>query len=455
MPGLTRRTTRLLRMVGNKQHATDEDHETASGLPSPPATSSAGTSLLDSKLTDRASYDVEDYTRSPISSDEETEAIRQLKEGSELQLLSIENSVEASNTKVGSSGRTKRKAEDSDSDEQLFSGLSRGSETKHSGSSQNVTGPRLKRLTYGSSQGRASQTRAPAKPAFKKSKAMVEVKTPARKQAAFRIANNADVFQFAAENDESHRFDFSRSSSILSSSPPSPPDVLDMTDLSQAPKAITNPKERCPVCGADVDILLRQEYEDQFQTRSELNVRRQQAFCRFHMRHDAREQWRVRRYPEIDWARLDLRMHKRHARLRRIISGGIRSTYRQELAQQIADRATKSAAQRAEDRTSDTSAGYYGPRGQRMMMKDIVSHLAESLREASKSDDLMMAAGTNAGLAGFVQRVLVPEMATDLIMEDMKVGRGKAGVVLAESKELGEILNDEERDVVVDEGVIA
>lgn len=391
MPPLARtKAKRLLRTVGNKQHATDDDHA-SNGLRTPPATSST----VDSMPTAPRDSLEEDYTRSPDSSDAEA--------------TDVPLRVTATSKRAGDNLHTqreksfKRPAEVNDTDD-LF------------GSSQAAKRPRFKRITYGSSQARSSQRGSAPKPTV--------IQDPTPRAAAFKTAKNADVFEFNS----------SPSSSLLSS-PPSSPEILDMTDIE------TSLQVHCPVCEAKVDLLIKQEYEDLFKTTTgerELNIRRQHAFCRYHTQHDARQLWRTRRYPVIDWATLEQRMQRKHARLKKIIGGQVNSTYRDRLTHQIANRST-----------SNASAGYYGPRGQKAMMEHILGHLSDALRDASRTDSLIMAAGRDAGLSGFVQGVLVPELAADLIMEDMRVSREEACSILGASKELGELLNEEERDVVV------
>ena len=60
----------------------------------------------------------------------------------------------------------------------------------------------------------------------------------------------------------------------------------------------------------------------------------------------------------------------------------------------------------------------------------------------------MAAAGVSGGVSGFVQAVLVPELAEQLIMEDMKVSRERSREVIVESAELGELLYPDVDDKV-------
>lgn len=52
------------------------------------------------------------------------------------------------------------------------------------------------------------------------------------------------------------------------------------------------------------------------------------------------------------------------------------------------------------------------------------------------------------GVAGFVESVIVPEVAVLLIKEDMNVGVGEARDILTDSASLGELIHEEVRDIV-------
>lgn len=51
-------------------------------------------------------------------------------------------------------------------------------------------------------------------------------------------------------------------------------------------------------------------------------------------------------------------------------------------------------------------------------------------------------------MSGFVHAILVPEMALELITQDMDCDRDKAKVILADSADIGEMLNGEEDEKV-------
>ena len=80
----------------------------------------------------------------------------------------------------------------------------------------------------------------------------------------------------------------------------------------------------------------------------------------------------------------------------------------------------------------------------------LVNHLSNELVEQSSKDKLVAAAGVSGGVSGFVQAVLVPELAEQLVMEDLKVDNLKAREIIAENAELGELLYPDVDDKVAE-----
>ena len=78
----------------------------------------------------------------------------------------------------------------------------------------------------------------------------------------------------------------------------------------------------------------------------------------------------------------------------------------------------------------------------------IIQHLSNHLREQLSKDKLAGAAGISGGVSGFVQAVLVPELAEQLIMEDMQTSCEEAREIIAASAELGELLYPDVDDKV-------
>lgn len=76
-------------------------------------------------------------------------------------------------------------------------------------------------------------------------------------------------------------------------------------------------------------------------------------------------------------------------------------------------------------------------------METITKTLTPQLRRLAGSDKLIAGSG---GVSGYVQAVLVPELAALLVMEDMHVDKQRAIEVLSESIEIGDLVNEEEED---------
>jgi hypothetical protein len=73
----------------------------------------------------------------------------------------------------------------------------------------------------------------------------------------------------------------------------------------------------------------------------------------------------------------------------------------------------------------------------------IIVYLSDRLRKQAAKDDLVAASGISGGVSGFINTVLVPELATQLVREDLKVPAARAREIAAESAELGDLLNPE------------
>ena len=75
-----------------------------------------------------------------------------------------------------------------------------------------------------------------------------------------------------------------------------------------------------------------------------------------------------------------------------------------------------------------------------------MSRFASKLRRLAASDKLI----SSGGVSRYVQAVLVPELAVLLVKDDMKVDEEKAREVLRESVEIGNLLNEEEDEIIMD-----
>ena len=79
-------------------------------------------------------------------------------------------------------------------------------------------------------------------------------------------------------------------------------------------------------------------------------------------------------------------------------------------------------------------------------MKSITSHFAPQLRRLAASDRLV----SSRGVSGYVQAVLVPELAVMLVREDMGVDEESARAIIRDSVKVGRLLCEEEDETIRD-----
>ncbi|GAB1744398.1 hypothetical protein NU219Hw_g1676t1 [Hortaea werneckii] len=280
------------------------------------------------------------------------------------------------------------------------------------------------------------------------------------------------------ENQTSNKAPSSPSLSPLSPAPHSP----DLTasapiDRPSSPSALTRP---CPICNAPIPFLQHESFADQYAQPRTLTYQWQQRFCRYHRQQTAQKTWRARGYPaRISWEDLQRRMsgarHVRH--VRQVMKGQRESVFRRRLEERVlrrggAETALQALAAEEEGEEKEGGegqgttarkgcrAGYYGPRGEKLMTSHILHTFTPDLRSLAATDKLLAAAGVAGGVSGFVHAVLVPELALSLVSEDLEAAspdcQKKNGnsfsaktatqdpvQVLEESAELGELLNPE------------
>jgi hypothetical protein len=188
---------------------------------------------------------------------------------------------------------------------------------------------------------------------------------------------------------------------------------------------------RCPMCNKPVDPADIRAF-------GEMNTRMQEKFCRSHQKKTAEEEWDQRGYPAIDWERLDSRISKHHSYIKKLINGAD-SYYRTAFNETITAGKDRSLLKM----TSNLTPGYYGSRGLRAMSENVMGKFTPLLKTRTVKDRLISARGPTP----FVQSVLVPEITVKLIMEDMDVDVEEARNILSESSAIGDLVNEEIRDV--------
>lgn len=203
-------------------------------------------------------------------------------------------------------------------------------------------------------------------------------------------------------------------------------------DLSFQDYAFTQVTEAlCPICKLPVD-------GEELRSHGKMNMRKQAEFCDRHRRKSAEEAWASRGYPRVDWDDLNSRITGHHDFIRKLINGQD-SHYRKTLSDSVKAGKDRNLMKM----TTNIVPGYYGNRGLQVMSENIMQKFTALLRLRNVKDRTMAA----RGFAGFVQAVLVPEVAVLLIMEDMNVEVERAREILAESADIGELLHEELKDV--------
>ncbi|KAI2602364.1 hypothetical protein GGR54DRAFT_624576 [Hypoxylon sp. NC1633] len=203
-----------------------------------------------------------------------------------------------------------------------------------------------------------------------------------------------------------------------------------------APDSPAAAAARCPMCHEVVDSELLAQHSDH----GRMNIRKQTAFCRLHKRQAALKSRTQKGYPTIKWKSLDARFDKHQGFLKDILEGTQQSHYSDVLKGNV-----ESGKNRTLLKTDDSlTPGYYGPRGLRAMTEYIMRTLSSVVRKRAVEERLVSA----RGYTGYVQAVLVPELAVRLIMEDMDVAEEDAREILQDSIEIGELLYEEAGDVI-------
>lgn len=208
-----------------------------------------------------------------------------------------------------------------------------------------------------------------------------------------------------------------------------------LTDLDAA-----DPTPLCPLCNKPVD---QSQLDDFKASQPRMTVASMRRFCEQHRRRTARETWVQKGYPDIEWPSLDGRIAAHYSFLRRILEGDEPCHHGELFRDAVLQGRNRTLLQS----DANLTPGYYGIRGLRAMTENLICEFAALLRRRSVEDRLIAARGHTM----YLQAVLVPELAVRLIMEDMGVGVEEARGILTESSDIGELLNDEIPDVILDD----
>ncbi|KAK9494993.1 RTC4-like domain-containing protein [Lipomyces doorenjongii] len=198
----------------------------------------------------------------------------------------------------------------------------------------------------------------------------------------------------------------------------------------------------CPMCGMEVSEAVR----DRFKVVSD-SLRRSYAICISHRRESTLADSKGKNYPtELDESNLAARAEKYVAILSDIINENRPSIFQEKAkagALALGGRRMDALGQ-MEDGLGDLLPGYYGLKGNSVLLRVALRSSESAIRRASRRNRWI----TNVSITGYASAVLVPELAIRLIMEDQNVDEEKAEKIRQESIEYGRVVFGHERDVV-------
>ncbi|RDW93532.1 RTC4 family protein [Aspergillus mulundensis] len=197
----------------------------------------------------------------------------------------------------------------------------------------------------------------------------------------------------------------------------------------------------CPMCRAPVDpgALLM------FRAQPRQRIRDQRKFCESHKLSTAEQDWKNAGYPTIDWDKFDNRIESHFTEIEKLLVPETPSYYRNYLQSMLKDGKARNFVLTLEgDALEVLSCGYYGTRGAEKMLHRLTTRYSRKLRRLATEDHIVK----KAGVVGYTQAVLVPELALRLIKEDMGVDDASARKIMRDSIDIGEKMNPAPNDFV-------
>ncbi|CAG8262812.1 unnamed protein product [Penicillium salamii] len=195
------------------------------------------------------------------------------------------------------------------------------------------------------------------------------------------------------------------------------------------------------MCKVEVDPEILAEFKSQPKQR----IREQQQFCESHKVRSALQQWEQRKYPTIAWDQFETRVQSLFPAIEKLLIPDAPSYYRNTLDGILASGKAKNFRLTIDGKGLEViTCGYYGTKGASLMLDAVIARFSRSLRRLAATDRIVK----TAGVAGYAQCVLVPELAMRLVKQDMGVDDEEARQIMRESMDIGQKLNPEANDVV-------
>lgn len=391
MNGLRANAKPLLRIVGNKPHATVSDHKDSPSIQKVEARAGGRTSAkISSDAT--SSSDIEDNLkdykprppRVPVRAPKRitgkssstnihgSGSIGPSASGRNENVTSRPQSEMKSN---GVSTNPKESSED-EAERTVFSQSQGSQKRQRAGYGKQSTYKKAKTIGFRRPQGQSNRAEDQdvqvkhltlAKPA---GTGVTEQPDPSSSAGpVFRLPVGRDTASTVAsaisKTEGSLRSSRSRSSSLSSLSTPEPEEVIVMKVTKNNTHMATSP---CPICGEQVDLSFKYDFQAERCGGRRMNFRLQELFCKSHKERAAKQTWQDREYPEIDWDGLHKRLMKHNQRIRDVLCSNAKSSYREELKERLQSGKSKTAMQTLENGVQNGSqVGYYGAKGGEIM----------------------------------------------------------------------------------------
>ncbi|KAM5479793.1 hypothetical protein MaudMau93_007756 [Microsporum audouinii] len=176
-------------------------------------------------------------------------------------------------------------------------------------------------------------------------------------------------------------------------------------------------RAKCPICEADVDATSLLEYTG---NKAFVPFKIQKEFCTAHRKKEAELQRIECGYPIVDWDTIPARLAHLSLLIRDIIKSK-RTSFFEDITP---------------GNGSFHSPGYYGLKGMDIIGEYIAKKHSAALRNAASTKIIRL-----GGVAAYIQNVLVFEVLTNFVAEDMGVDETEARNILESSKGVGEMLN--------------
>ncbi|KAK6349950.1 hypothetical protein TWF696_006206 [Orbilia brochopaga] len=233
-----------------------------------------------------------------------------------------------------------------------------------------------------------------------------------------------------------------------SSNSPENPISLDEdapTKPKKSKKARRKGEYLCPMCDEEVSKALYESYMPDLPNKLVLKRKLHQSH-KLERAHAKKKELGV---PDIDWDELEERCAKYMPYLEDIVDKKTSSHYR-DVSEKFFKKKRTNGKSKTEMMFDSGNwekeyPGYYGARG-RDIMADVISNsrtLRAALKRLKLSRDITV---TSCGEGGYIQSILIPELATRLVMEDFKMADDKieeGRKMMVNTVDIGMSLNDD------------